>query len=241
MKSKMNILIILLTLLVSACATIKTPLPDTGNKDEGRVNLTYSYGLFEKPQVNWDQALVAATGQCKQWGYSPASKASGPIDECIRRDQNNNCIQHLVTTSYQCQLSTAQLKVQDDKIKKAAEVEKAKAEEFAKEYPYIATFTCSIGNNILNLAPCLQSSNGTKTELELTNGADYGLYNIIDYTKIGKDTNEGVIVPLRANFEIKIQNARESNKLTLTIKKTDTGEQIFIKSVAGWGKIKVGN
>ena len=42
-------------------------------------------------------------------------------------------------------------------------------------------------------------------------------------------------------FKIKIQNANESAKLTLTIKNIVTGEQTFIKSVGQWNSIFVGN
>lgn len=238
----MNILIILLTLLVSACATVKTPLPDTGNKDEGRVNLTYSYGLFEKPQVNWDQALVAATGQCKQWGYSPASKTSGPVDECIRRDQNNNCIQHLVTTSYQCQLSTAQLKTQDDERKKIAEVEKAKAEQFAIDYPYTAIFVCGDDTH-WNIYVCFQGSGsyGPDTHLEITNGTQYGLYKSYELDKVGRETHEGFVIPLRNNFTIAARNSSDNAKLTLFIKNNATGQIILTKSALQFGAISVKN
>lgn len=242
MKSKINKLIILLTLLVSACATVKIPLPDTGNKDEGRVNLTYSYGLFEKPKVNWDQALVAATGQCKQWGYSPASKTSGPVDECIKIDQNNNCIQHLVTTSYQCQLSTAQLKAQDDERKKLAKVEKAKAKQFAIDYPYTAIFVCGDDTH-WNIYTCLQGSDSyyPDSHIEITNGMQYGLYQSYELDKVGRETPEGFVIPLRNNFTILTKNSSDSAKLTLFIKNNATGQIVLTKSVLRFGVISVKN
>jgi hypothetical protein len=241
MKNYSTLLGIGLAILVSGCATVKTPMPDTGNKDEGRVNLTYQYGLFEKPQVNWDQALLAATDQCKKWQYGPASQSTTPADECVRRDQNNNCIQHQVTTSYQCQFSADQLKTKEEDRKKAVAAEQEKQAQFAKDYPYTATLICGDNNSHWNIYVCFQGDHGVDTSLEIRNGTQYGLYKAHELENAGKETPQGFVIPLKNNFSIVAQNISDTAKLTLIIKNNTTGQTTFTKSVLQFGKISVKN
>jgi hypothetical protein len=225
----------LLTVISTGCSVVKTVDVIGTDNSKGVVQLGYTYGLLEVPKAEWDQALVKASAKCKSMGYlSAKSPATEPLKECIQNDQSGNCTKFAVTLNYDCNLS--QEAAQQRQLKKEKQIA-----DYAKEYPYVATFTCSVGNSNIMFAACLKSHSGYKTELELTNGNEYGLYNILDYRKIGNDTNEGLSVPLRERFKIKIQNAGDSAKLTLTIKNTATGEQTFIKSAAKWDYIYIAN
>ncbi len=254
MHLKSIAVVFMLMVISTGCSVVKTVDVIGTDNSEGIVQLGYSYGLFEKPKAQWDQALNKASAQCKSMGYLSAKTpaVNQPSRLCLENGQSGGCIKYADALNYECNLSPeAARQRQLKKEKKIADDAEAAQQlqlqkekqiaDYAKEYPYVATFTCSFGNSTIIFAACLESQNRTKTELELTNGDDYGLYNILDYQKIGRETDEGINVPLRARFKIKIQNANESAKLTLTIKNIVTGEQTFIKSVGQWNSIFVGN
>ena len=98
---RISIIIILLSFL-SACAAIKVPQATGGSKADGVVEMSYQYGAFEKPQVQWDQALVTATSGCKAWGYSSAEAFGGTTSQCQAYNGYGNCIRQHVTAKYQC-------------------------------------------------------------------------------------------------------------------------------------------
>ena len=75
----------LLVVFMSGCATIKVPQVAGTNKGHGIVEMSYNYGGFEVPKVDWEQTLNTASGQCKSWGFEPAAKSSEPHEECISR------------------------------------------------------------------------------------------------------------------------------------------------------------
>lgn len=233
-----KILISVATLLVvSGCATLKTPQINGTNRNEGLVDLSYSYGLFERPQVNWEQAeLTTATQQCQSWGYQKPSANSDPWQECASTDSRGNCNSHIVTKRYQCGFSNQQIAARN-------EANRAAEEEFAKNYPYTATLKCVAGNDVLQTVACLITPNGGHTKIELTNGSEYNLVTPYDsLEKIGKETKDGLIINLRKHFKLTIQNSgQDPFKLTLIVKKTATGEKTYERSVIGFDSITLVN
>jgi hypothetical protein len=105
--------------ILTGCATVKNPQVSGINKLAGIVELNYEYGLFEKPQVNWDEAKKTANSQCQSLGFKPAQQSSEPNDECISRTNNGGCAQHKVTANFQCELSPEQFAKLKDAEKKA--------------------------------------------------------------------------------------------------------------------------
>ena len=98
---KINVItsIIVLTLLISGCTSSpKSMWASGGSKADGTVDLSYNYGLFEKPEVDWQAALMTAQQKCKAWGYKNAEPFGGQQENC----QDEDCWQKLVTVTYQC-------------------------------------------------------------------------------------------------------------------------------------------
>jgi TPR repeat protein len=124
--------------------------------------------------------------------------------------------------------------------------EKASA-EFAKEYPYEAVISCDFSGGHTMTITCF-TGGGTNyrsrpptTELEVQNGQDYKMYKAQDVMRAGKENAEGLIIPLRQNYKITAQNASDFALLTVKIRDTKTKKVTFIKSVAEYGVVKVGN
>lgn len=96
-----KIFIVLVCLILSSCAVNKTLQPTGGSKADGTVDMSYSYGGFEKPIIDWDITEESAVKRCKAWGYKDAEAFGGTIKTCSSY-YNGSCNSYLVTAKYQC-------------------------------------------------------------------------------------------------------------------------------------------
>lgn len=90
-----------LVLTVGGCAVQKDLLPTGGSRSDGTVELSYSFGSFEKPQVDYVQGRRLAAKRCRAWGYNDAEPFGGQKTMC-QASNAYGCIQTLVTVEYQC-------------------------------------------------------------------------------------------------------------------------------------------
>jgi YecR-like lipoprotein len=97
-----RIFMICAVVMLTGCATQKVMQATGGSKADATVDLSYSYGLFEKPVVDMESALMTAKQRCASWGYSSAEPFGGQINDCQSYDKYNNCTITLVTVTYQC-------------------------------------------------------------------------------------------------------------------------------------------
>ena len=89
-------------LVLSGCATQKVPQATGGSRADGTVKLSFEYGIFERPEVQWDQAQKSAEKRCRIWGYDSADRFDGGTSQCLSTDNNGNCMRTMVTITYQC-------------------------------------------------------------------------------------------------------------------------------------------
>jgi hypothetical protein len=89
-------------LLLSACSTPKTLQATGGSKADATVDLSYSYGIFEEPVIDWSLALVTAKERCKAWDYKNAESFGGQKNTCQAFNGYGDCVNTLVTITYQC-------------------------------------------------------------------------------------------------------------------------------------------
>lgn len=89
-------------IILSGCATQKNLQATGGSKSDGTVELSFQYGLFEKPEVNWAQGVQIARSRCQAWGYSDAEAFGGTESTCNQHNGYGNCIDTVVTATYQC-------------------------------------------------------------------------------------------------------------------------------------------
>jgi len=85
----------------TGCAVQKTLTPIGGSRSDGVVRLAFTYGLFEQPKVDQQQAYRAASQRCAAWGYSDAEAFGGHSTQCINGTYQG-CNEWQVTVEYQC-------------------------------------------------------------------------------------------------------------------------------------------
>ena len=102
MKLQSIIGISLLLVLCSGCASVKTLVATGGSRSDGVVELSYEVGLFERPQVQWDQGLITATDRCKAWGFRSAEAFGGTTSECQALNGKGQCVGWRIIAKYQC-------------------------------------------------------------------------------------------------------------------------------------------
>lgn len=113
---------------------------------------------------------------------------------------------------------------------------------YAKEFPYTATINCGMNGRHINIMACMSGSGSLKSQLELTNGSEYKMFQAWDVAQqAGRETSEGVVIPLRSSFKIKVQNVNETLILTVKVVNNATGIETFTKSAARFGVVYVGN
>ena len=136
-----KVIFIISLLIISACTVIKTPAISQTNKDDGKVQTSYTYGLFESPNLQLDVTKNSVNAQCKNWGYQDAKHTVGPEKECISKDKYGHidpeaqCISWQVSDLYECKLSPEQQAANNDKKQKAilAQQEAQQKEEQAQQ------------------------------------------------------------------------------------------------------------
>jgi hypothetical protein len=98
---KVFISLVLLIIFMN-CATTIFLQPTTGSKADGTVTMSYEYGIFQQPEIKWQDALNQATAKCQRWGYKSAEKFGAGLETCLTRNQYGNCIRSRVDVEYQC-------------------------------------------------------------------------------------------------------------------------------------------
>jgi hypothetical protein len=79
------------------------------------------------------------------------------------------------------------------------------------------------------------------TEIELSNGRDYGLYKSYQISELGKEYRDGLHINLRSTFDFKAQNSSDDLILGAKVFSRASGEVLFQKQVSKYGVIRVSN
>ena len=101
MKIKAKFFTPLVVFLLLGCAVNKTLTATGGSKSDGIVEMSYEYGGFESPKVDWAQGLSVATERCTSWGYQSAQAFGGTTKTCTSYN-SYGCMQFFVTAKFQC-------------------------------------------------------------------------------------------------------------------------------------------
>ena len=116
-------------------------------------------------------------------------------------------------------------------IAKEQEEARQRQKQFADQYPFYAVITCG---EYFPVHACF--SGRIKTELELTNGNDYRMYQLIDIMQIPQD-QAGISFNLRDKFKLQMQNSSGDLLLNLKIYDRVTNQIVFQKSASQFGLI----
>lgn len=87
--------------LLSGCAVQRDMVPTGGSKADGTVRMSYSWGMFEQPKVDYQQGATAAAKRCAAWGYTGAEAFGGVTSTCTQ-PSSSGCMQFTATMEYQC-------------------------------------------------------------------------------------------------------------------------------------------
>src|SRR5215469_4366612 len=89
-------------LLVGACATNVDMVPTNGSRADGTIDMSFQYGIFQKPIVDTDKAMAQAQETCHGWGYTGARPFGGSNQTCLVRNGYGNCLRVQVDVRFQC-------------------------------------------------------------------------------------------------------------------------------------------
>lgn len=233
---------------------VKVPTIKVSNQVTKWIEMEYEYTPTEKPVVDLEAAKKVANEKCKELGFKPIENKEEQSSDCasLQLGSGAACTKNSVKITFECQLTKEQLakKLEEERVRKEKEIaeEKKRNEEFAKEYPFTAILKCGrqgydgILHNDAGLMVCLAGgSRGVNTELEITNGGEYGLYKPWDINRIGEHTREGVYINLHSNFFIKAQNAHDYVTLGIEVIENKTKKVIYQKQVSKYGVIVIKN
>lgn len=93
--------VFVLSALVGGCATAMNWQPVGGSRADGVVRLSFQYGMFQRPQLDENQAVTLATQRCAVWGYTGAEAFGAATQQCTATNQYG-CVSWIVTKEYQC-------------------------------------------------------------------------------------------------------------------------------------------
>jgi hypothetical protein len=142
-------------------------------------------------------------------------------------------------------ISISRLRVEREAAERraAAEAEAARREQDrrrAAEFPFVAEFTCSVGQQRAPLQACLYSGS-IRTEVQIRNGTDHRVYRIHNITEMGAWNGVAMVVDLRRNFEISAQNADDTFTLGLVVRDRVSGAVRYQREAGRYGVLRVGN
>ena len=88
--------------LLAACATPMRPVPTGGSRADATVDMSFEFGEFQKPVIDWNQAAADAAKRCSVWGYTGAEPFGGQKNQCLQFGGVAGCARTGVTMTYQC-------------------------------------------------------------------------------------------------------------------------------------------
>ncbi len=87
----------------------------------------------------------------------------------------------------------------------------------------------------------MSGSGSLKSQLEIANGSDYKMYQSWEVGQAGRETGDGLVIALRPNFRMNIQNVHDSLILSLKIVSTASGQVVYNQSAARFGVVAARN
>jgi hypothetical protein len=93
--------IVAAALVLTSCATEEVPVATGGSKAGGTIDMSFEFGAFEAPKVDWYLAQQTAKQRCGAWGYTDADAFGGANTQCVAANAYG-CLRTRVTMTYQC-------------------------------------------------------------------------------------------------------------------------------------------
>jgi hypothetical protein len=185
------------------------------------------------------EELKKGSWETKEAESSRLSKIAKQEEERLlrqkERDDREKWLQTAEGKKFLADEEAKRKKEESDRIKAEA-TENAR---IAKEFPYVARFTCTTNGYPVNFISCLYGR--VNTEIEIQNGQEYKLYQGSEFSNKFPDDKGAKVVNLRSKFSITAQNAAENLILGVKILDRKTGATVFEKQASQFRAIKVSN
>ena len=97
----MRVLLMILLLSLTACATTQKWSPAGGSREQGLVRVSYEYAEFHQPDMSDAEAQAIALNRCNTWGYKEVEPIAGQLRQCSNME-DGNCNLWTVTREFQC-------------------------------------------------------------------------------------------------------------------------------------------
>lgn len=213
-----------------------------GFDDAAALEFAESIGTRDPRQVRALKELgvtsAAAVAQARDRLKKYDARAAQNLDALLALLQDEAEARKQGSTIERVQAARAEREAREARAAAAAQRETDL--RIAKEFPYVMTIRCRIGNQHIGIEPCLRSE-GVDTELELRNGSDYRMFKVYDVQSLGSRTDEGTEVNLRAKFQMKVQNASNRAVLDIVIRERASGSVKFQQSGGHFKVVAVQN
>jgi hypothetical protein len=198
-------------------------LAESIKADANQIKLLDNHGISTK--AGWD----AAVAEMRATRYS---NEATPQAVLAYLDDKKSAGRGLTALSVK---QTRERAAAADAERRTAEERRQKAAH-AKEFPFTATLTCGMGQQHINIMACFSGSS-INTQLELRNGEAYRMFQGWEAAQAGRESHEGLVIPLRRDFSIKGQNVADTLLLTIRIKDTVSDKILYEKSAARFGVV----
>lgn len=99
---KKIITLVFTLILINGCAVHKEWGTSGGSKADGIVELSFTLGSFEKPEIDNEKGVQKAIKMCQTWGYNDAQEFDFINRVCNARDFSGSCTSTLITKKFQC-------------------------------------------------------------------------------------------------------------------------------------------
>lgn len=186
--------------------------------------------------VNNTEAYAALVAEANAAGYAEEPSVAVMIAYLIDRAEAEKISSNVIAVRDN-RIKQEQLQAQADAQRRQRE-----QQEFNRNYPYQAFISCSIQNQHANLSVCLKGGQyDAETTLEVQNGANYALYNVYNIGSAGRETRDGLVLDLREDFSLKMQNSSSDLILSIVVKERATGNVLYQRSAGQYGTLYVTN
>ena len=99
---KKGLAVAIAMILLAGCSTPMRPVPTGGSRADATVDMSFEYGEFQKPVIDWNQAAADAAKRCAVWGYTGAEAFGGQRNSCVQGGGMSGCARMGTTMTYQC-------------------------------------------------------------------------------------------------------------------------------------------
>jgi hypothetical protein len=184
-------------------------------------------------------AFRAIVARMKQMGYAVGIEPTAQVVATFLEDEAEG----RKTGISALQVRKAILERIAEEDRRAEEEADRRRAEKARAFPYIAVFTCGMGDRHINILACFAAAGSSRvdTELRITTGNATKIYKAYNLRQVGQERQDGFYIELPEHFGLVAQNSHDSLILGLKIVARASGEILYQNQAARFDVVSVSN